>query len=102
MFSPSRHGGRADRGTPVRGTFYPSDAPRGGGSIDSVVPKLLAVVAALFFVRAVIGAKRHHGASSRWSRRREAIAEFHRQLHAEDSADSGESTGRGDEAAKKA
>jgi len=31
-----------------------------------------------------VGAKRHHGGSSRWSGRREAIAEFHRDLHTED------------------
>jgi hypothetical protein len=39
-------------------------------------------------IRKAVGAKRHHGGgSSRWSRRREAIAEFHRQLHAQDAAE---------------
>jgi hypothetical protein len=103
MFSAHRHGGPADRGMPMRGTFYPSDAPRGGGSIGSVVPKLLAVLVAMVVVRNVIGAKRHHGGSSRWGRRREAIAQLHRELHAEDSAaQSGESTGGGEGAATKA
>jgi hypothetical protein len=65
-----------------------SDEPRGGGSIGSVVPKLLAILVAMVVIRKAVGAKRHHGGgSSRWSRRREAIAEFHRQLHAQDAAE---------------
>jgi hypothetical protein len=85
MNATYRHGHAADSGMQIRGTFYPSDGP-GGGSIGSVVPKLLGVLVAMVVVRAVIGAKRGHGGSSRWSRRREAIAAFHRELHTEDAA----------------
>jgi hypothetical protein len=77
----SSHG---DRG--IAGTFYPSDGPMGGRSIGSVLPKLIAVVVAMAVVRTLIVAKRHGGGGSRWSRRREAIAEFHRELHAADAA----------------
>ena len=75
-----------ETGGPIRGTFYPSDRP-GGGSIGSVVPKLIAVLVAVAVIRNVVGAKRHHSGGSRWSRRREAIAEFHRELHAQDQGD---------------
>jgi hypothetical protein len=93
----------ADSGRGIRGTFYPGDESRGGGSIGSVVPKLLAILVAMVVVRNVIGAKRQHGGPSRRSRRREAIAEFHRELHAEDSAaPSAGSTRRSGEATNKA
>ena len=93
----------ADSGRAIRGTFYPGDQSRGGGSIGSIVPKVLAIVAAMVVVRTVIGAKRRHGGPSHGSRRREAIAEFHRELHAEDSAaPSAGSTGRGGEATSRA
>jgi hypothetical protein len=93
----------AESGRAIRGTFYPGDESRGGGSIGSVVPKLLAILVAMAVVRTVIGAKRQHGGPSRRSRRREAIAEFHRELHAEDSpAPPAGSTGRGGEATTRA
>jgi hypothetical protein len=94
MHATLRHGRSADSGMPTRGTFYPSDGPR-GGSLGAVVPKLLAVLVTMVVVRTVIGARRGHGGQSRWSRRREAIAEFHRELHAEESAN-----GTGDAATK--
>ena len=65
-------------GGPIQGTFYPSAAAGPG----SVLPKLLAVVAALALVRVVVRAK--HGEGSGRSRRREAIARLHRELHATD------------------
>ena len=74
----------------IRGTFYPSGGPGNGGSIGSVVPKLVAILVAMAVIRTVVGAKRHHGGPSMRSRRREAIAEFHRELHVED-AKAGES-----------
>jgi hypothetical protein len=86
MHATFRQDRQSDVSRAIRGTFYPSDGPGGGGSIGSIVPKVLAVLATMVVVRAIIGAKRQHGGSSRWSRRREAIAEFHRELHAEDSA----------------
>jgi hypothetical protein len=76
----------------IRGTFYPSDDQQRGGSISSVLPKVLVGLLALIVVRNVLGAKRRHGGSSRWGGRREAIAEFHRALHAEDAAGPGNET----------
>ena len=68
-------------GGPIQGTFYPS-AATGPGSGGAMLPKLLAVVAALALVRVVIRHK--HGDGSGRGRRREAIAQFHRELHAAD------------------
>ena len=62
----------------------PSDARQGAASMVSTLPKLLAILVAMAVVRNVIGAKRRHGGSSPMSRRREAIAQFHRDLHADD------------------
>ena len=56
------------------------------GSIGSVVPKVLVVLAAVAVLRSVLGGARRHRGPSAWSRRRQAIAEFHRELHAEDAA----------------
>ena len=63
---------------PIQGTFYPS-AANGAGSF---LPKLLAIVAALALVRVVVRAKRGDGTGR--SRRHEAIARLHRELHAAD------------------
>ena len=68
-------------GGPIQGTFYPS-AMAGPGSGSAVLPKLLAVVAALALVRFVLHAK--HGDGGGRNRRREAIAQIHRELHAAD------------------
>ena len=73
-------------GMPIRGTFYPSTAADGGGSLASALPKLLAILVAMAVVRTVVGAKRGHGGSGRWSKRQEAIAQLHRELHARDEA----------------
>jgi hypothetical protein len=83
MHSAMRHNQSVEPGMPIRGTFYPSDGPRGAAS---VLPKLLALLVALALVRMVVRAGGRHGGPSRWSRRREAIAEFHRELHAQDDA----------------
>lgn len=64
------------------GFSNPSNEQRGAGS---VVPKILAVLVAAAVIKMIVGA-RHHGGGSRFSRRRQAIAEFHRALHAEDEA----------------
>jgi hypothetical protein len=74
-------------GRPIRGTFYPSSAAHGGGSIGSALPKLLAILVAMAVARTVVGgARRSHGGSGRWGQRQEAIARFHRELHARDEA----------------
>ena len=83
MHATLRQHQAADAGRPIRGTFYPSDGPT-GGSVGSIVPKLIAILVAMAVLRTVVGAKRNHGGSSMRSRRREAIAELHRELHADD------------------
>ena len=72
----------------IRGVFYPSDDR---SEAHSAFPKVIAVLVAMALVRTVIA--RHHGGgggSSRWSRRREMIAELHRELHAQEDAPSPE------------
>ena len=75
-----------DSGRGIRGTFYPSEGA-GGGSIGAILPKVIGVMVAMAVVRTVIASAKHHGGSSRWGRRREAIAELHRELHAQDDQD---------------
>ena len=59
----------------------------GRGSHGSMLPKIIGVLIVIGLVRAVIGKGRHHGGPSAWrERRREAIAQLHRELHAEDAA----------------
>lgn len=84
MHATFRQYGPTEPGRPIRGTFYPGDGPRGAASVASVLPKLLAILVAMAVVRNVVGAKRRHGGSSGTSRRREAIAQFHRELHADE------------------
>jgi hypothetical protein len=57
-------------------------ATRGSGSI---LPKVIAVVAVVGLVRMLASHKRGHGETSSWrDRRREMVAELHRELHRED------------------
>lgn len=84
MHATFRQSSSSDPGRPIQGTFYPSDGPHAAASVASVVPKLLAVLMVMAVIRNVVGAKRRHGGSSGMSRRREAIAQFHRDLHADD------------------
>lgn len=86
MHATFRQHGPAESGRPIRGTFYPGEGS-GGRSMAAVLPKLLAILVAIAVVRNVVAGARHHGGSSMRSRRRQAIAEFHRELHAEDQAD---------------
>jgi hypothetical protein len=96
MHATFRQDGSVAPGRPMRGTFYPSDGPQAGTSMASALPKLLAILVAIAVIRNVVGgAQRHRDGGSRWSRRREAIAEFHRELHAQDAA-----TGPADPAVK--
>ena len=95
MHATSRQNGPAETGGPIRGTFYPGEGSGGGKSLIAVLPKLLSILVAMAVVRKVVGS--HRGGSSMRSRRREAIAQFHRELHAEDDAQSAGST---DSAAK--
>jgi len=82
MHATMRQHGYADIGQGIRGTFYPGDPA--GGRMSSVIPKLVVGVVAFALVRAVVSGKRHHAGGGRRGGRREAIADFHRQLHAHD------------------
>jgi hypothetical protein len=86
MHASMRQFGPADRGRPLRGTFYPSQSSTGGAGFAAAIPKVLGVLLAVLVLRTVArAAGRHaHGGSSRWGRRRSAITEFHRELHAQD------------------
>lgn len=88
MHATMRHSGPADSARPIRGTFYPSGSSAGGAGFASPLPKILGVLLAVVVLRTLArAAGRHgHGGSSGWSRRREAIAELHRELHAQDAA----------------
>ncbi len=87
MHATFRQSEPAESGRPIRGTFYPNAGPGGGGSVGSMLPKLIGILVAMAVIRNVVGGvKRHQGGSPGRSRRREAIAELHRELHAGDAA----------------
>ena len=99
MHATFRHQQTTEPGRSIKGT-HPS-GPSAAASVATMLPRLLAIVVAMAVVRNVImRAKRRHGGSSRWSGHREAIAAFHRELHAEEKAGdrSSESEGPSDEA----
>jgi hypothetical protein len=54
--------------------------------VGAVIPKVIAIVVAMALVRSIVAGKRHAHGPGRWSRRREAMAELHRELHAADDA----------------
>jgi len=57
-------------------------------SSGSILPKLIAVVAVVGLLRMLASHKRTLGGPSSWrDRRREMVAEFHRELHRQDDAD---------------
>ena len=88
MHATMRQHSQSVPGGAIRGTFYPSEGPRGGTGAASVLPKILAFVAVIAVLRTIARAagRAGHGGSSRWSRRRESIAAIHRELHAQDEA----------------
>ena len=73
--------GPAQAGEPIRGTFVP-DAAGGRPTVPTVLPRVLAVMAGVVFMRALARVARHHGghASGR-ERRMERLAQLHRDLH---------------------
>ena len=86
MHATMRSSGTPEPTRAIRGVFYPSDDR---GDARFVVPKVIAAGIAMALVRTVIAnVGRHHGGggSSRLSRRREMIAELHRELHAQEEA----------------
>jgi hypothetical protein len=88
MHATMRSNGPQEPMRAIRGVFYPSDDRSGP---HSAFPKIIGLLVAMALVRTVLA--RHHGdgGSSRWSRRREMIAELHRELHAQEDAPAPES-----------
>ncbi|HEX6475607.1 MAG TPA: hypothetical protein VF114_11045 [Candidatus Limnocylindria bacterium] len=60
-----------------RGYYQPYPGEGGG----SVLPKVIGVVVAIGLIRMIASHKRGHGGSGWADRRREMIAEVHRELH---------------------
>ena len=79
MFREIRRG--ASMAPPMRdsGRGYYQPYPGEGGS--SVLPKVIGVVAAIGLIRMLVSHKRGHEGASWRDRRREMIAEVHRELH---------------------
>jgi hypothetical protein len=73
--------GPAQAAEPIRGTFVP-DAAGGRPTVPTVLPRVLAVMAGVVFMRALARMARHHGghASGR-ERRMERLVRLHRDLH---------------------
>lgn len=80
MQATMRQHGNSDIGHGIRGTFYPGEPA--GRPMSSVIPRIIIGLVAVALVRAVVSGKRHHGDGGRRGGRQEAIAEFHRRLHA--------------------
>jgi hypothetical protein len=86
MRATFNHHGSAHSGAPIKGTFLP-DAASGSPQVPSVLPRVLAVLAAVVFMRALSRVARHHGGhgghghGSGRERRMEHLAQLHRDLH---------------------
>ena len=87
MHATIRAAGPTDIGRGIRGTFVPDDGPGANRSMGSGLAKLALVLVAIAVARNVIGHGGRHGGESRMSRRRQMIADLHRQLHAEEAAE---------------
>jgi hypothetical protein len=82
MRATFNHHGSSHSGAPIKGTFLP-DAASGSPQVPSVLPRVLAVLAAVVFMRALSRVARHHGGHGpRRERRMEYLAQLHRDLHA--------------------
>jgi hypothetical protein len=79
--------GPAQAGAPIKGTFFP-DAATANPSVPAILPRVLAVLAGVVFMRTLARVARHHGGHGTGRERRmERLAQLHRDLHArEDSA----------------
>jgi hypothetical protein len=75
----------ADTGRGIRATFYPS-TDSSERSIGPAVGKIVVVLVAMAVARNIVGHAGRRGGESRWSRRRNMIAELHRELHAEEAS----------------
>lgn len=73
-------------GESIRGTFVP-DAASGRPQVPSMLPRVLAVLVGVVFMRAVARVARHHGGHpSGLERRMERLAQLHRDLHQREDA----------------
>jgi hypothetical protein len=64
-----------------------------GSTHESALPRILAVIAIIGFIKAVASHKRGHGNASSWrDRRKSMIADLHRELHRQDAEDADTST----------
>ena len=80
------------KGGPIQGAFYP-EGGAGERSIGDVLPKILGVVALIALLRMVVFGGRPGMGRSMRERRREKLAELHRELHrADEPVKSGEVT----------
>ena len=86
MHATFRQSAPPDVGRGIQGTFYPSRGPGDGRAAGSAIARVAVVLMALAVARAVIGHAGRHGGGTGMSRRRQMIAELHRELHAEDAA----------------
>jgi len=86
MHATFRQSGPIDVGRGIQGTFYPGGGLADGRSAGSAIAKVAIVIVALAVARTVIGHGARHGRGSGMSRRRQMIAELHRELHAQDAA----------------
>jgi hypothetical protein len=86
MHATIRHAGPADAVQGIRGTFYADAGSRPERSIGSGLAKIAVLLVAVAVVRGVIGRAGGHRGVSGMTRRRQMIAELHRELHAEDAA----------------
>lgn len=73
------------KGGPIQGAFYPESGV-GERSIGDVLPKILGVLALIALLRMVVFGGRHGVGRSMRERRREKLAELHRELHRADDA----------------
>lgn len=81
MFREMRHGAAMP---PMRGYGRGYYEPYSGEGAGSVLPKVIGVVVAIGLIRMLVSHKRGREGGSWRDRRREMIAEVHRELHREE------------------
>jgi hypothetical protein len=82
MFREMRHG--TAMAPPMRGYRRGYYEPYPGAGGGSVLPKVIGLVVAVGLIRMVVSHRRGHEGGSWRDRRREMIAQVHRELHREE------------------